>query len=286
MWAAAALLAAAGCQRDEAGAPAAGERVEALAGAAASRCPELGEGLLPPRLLELRDRDEEELAAVIERCLTVDEATARAFALGYAEREMAMQPPLTVRLVLPVTDSVDTLIARQVILSSGRGAVEGHDELEAEVAAAVRSLDDGGEQVSFRQIHEATAERYFTINVAAYTFRHPINWAHRGVPRWLTEGDELRRRCPAGAAPRAVLPAAGVPGAGRLVRYDCGGQPLYYSHVAGAAFAPAAVRTRHIPARAFRRWAERTAEGYDDPLARLDFLESLWLRYLPEGGRP
>jgi hypothetical protein len=280
-----ALLLIPGCQRDDAGSQPSEARVEAIAEPqAVSRCPELGQGLLPASLLELRDHDQ--IQSVIDRCLTIDETTARAFALGYAEIEMGMQPPLQVRMVLPVADSQGTLIARQVILSSGQGSSEGFDELSAEISHEVRSAGSEGSQVTFGQVYQATTESYFTINVSAYLYRHPINHAQRGVPRWLAEQDDVRRRCPSDLEPQAILPAEGIPGAGRIVRYDCGGEPLLYSHDAQVIFAPAAVRTLHIPARTFTRWAERTSQGYNDPSARLAFLEGLWLRYLPVGFQP
>ncbi len=248
-----------------------------------ARCPELGDAILPPSLLDLDDP--REIQRVIDQCLHVDETMARAVARAYAEREMGMQAPVSVRLVLPVEDSLGTLIAHQVILSSGAGDDEGFPSLWEQQRSLARTIDPSDPRTPFRQIHDLTAESHATINVAAYLYRHPINRAHRGIPRWLAEHDEVIDRCPGALLPLAILPAEGIPGAVRLVRYACGRETFLFSHYANAALAADDVRTRHFPRLVFDRWSERVSSGYDDPAERLRFLEGLWLRFLTEGGQ-
>ena len=278
------VLVAAGCSTDERGGEAAGPSTSPLVGHHDRlRCPELGDGILPAQLLELHDDDE--IRRVIDECLAVDETMARAFALSYAERELRLQSPATVRLVLPVEDSLGTPIAWQVILSANAGREEGLQQLSDEVASHLRAVDPESSRSTFRQMHDFTAHSHATINVAAYLYRHPINRAHRGVPRWLVELDEARERCPASLEPTAILPAEGIPGVVRLVRYACGDETFLYSHYANSALDGAEVRTRHVPVHTFRHWSERISTGYDDPSERLRFIEGLWLRFLPEGGQ-
>ncbi len=180
------LLAIGACQEPEVTAVERASDRPALAGVIEpAECVELGEGLLAPSLLALEEEGDIERA--VEGCLSVSEEDARAFALGYAALEMGMQGPLHVRLVLPVEDSRGVLLAHHVVVSTVEGE-EGHGPLAADVAPLLEGLDAAVGRSFFARAHQATAAAFFTVDVAARFFRHPIRWAHRGVPRWLSTG--------------------------------------------------------------------------------------------------
>jgi hypothetical protein len=236
--------------------------------------------LLPDWLLRLEHPAD--IQGAIDACLTVEPRVAMDFALGYAEQEMGMEPPLHAALVLPVEDSRGVKIAYQVVVTD-LGDMEGYHALGQYVDSVLKGEGrrDGSE---FQKVHEESSRHFFTIRVAAYLFRHPVNLAHRGLPRYLAEKDELTEECPGAVQPLAVLPAAGIPGVREIVRYGCeDGTTLLYSHHANVRLDPKAVRTRHLPHRAFQRWARNTRTKYRDRVSRLAFLGSLWRRYMREG---
>lgn len=276
----------AGCQQEPGGAEAPLRQSIGGDQDSSDRCWPASEGTLPPRLLELED--DEEIRQTIDDCLTVDEATARAWALGWARSQLGMQAPLSIRLVRPVVDSRGVLIARQVIITAGDGD-QGFEPLRAELTPVIQAAAAAADEETslFLAVHRLTRDRIATINVSARAFRHPLARAHRGPPRWLVEAAPAIERCSAGQAePVEILPVAGLPAVVEAVRWRCGEAELLWSAYADGEVAPELLRTRRDPVAAFHRWSRAVRQRYDDPEARLAFTAGLWERFVSAGRQP
>jgi hypothetical protein len=211
--------------------------------------------------------------------LLVSPEVAERWARGFARESYAV-PGATVCLRLPRRDAAGALISYQHILSS-RTDCGGLDRLLALAAAAWPGRAD------LEAAMLASGAEFVTVEVAAFSYRHPLNEAFRGLPPWLLHlsqrwPEELPRSC----VPIGLLPDDPARAQLEVVSHDCGGARRVYDHRLGRLLAPDALLARHDPGAGLRRFQSVLRARHGDRLAaRLDEHARLWTRHLEGGAR-
>ena len=235
--------------------------------------------VLPASLLELEDH--RLIRQKLEGELSVRSDQARTFARNYAVYR-GLRRPVHVCLELPVVDSFGTLMATQFILTDV-GECDGYEAVirlmkELRHSAYPESVASTPEEL-VKQSSQATRTHFFTINVRPYFFRHPVGWAIPGLPVWILEFSETAGFCRERPEPEAILPVSGIPRAFELVRYNCQGRQVLYTHYGDTTLLAHEVRTKHDPLRKFIMWRDRVRQ-YPSPSERVKFYERVWRDYL------
>jgi hypothetical protein len=212
--------------------------------------------------------------------LLVAPELAERWARGFARESYAL-PQATVCLRLPRRDAAGALISYQHILSA-RADCGGLDRLLA-LAAAAWPAGRADLEAALR----ASGARLVTVEVAAFSYRHPLEEAFRGLPPWLLHlgrrwPDELPRSC----VPSALLPEDPDRTQVEVVSYQCGETRLVYDHHLSRLLPPSALMVRHDAAAGLRRFQSVLRARYGERVAaRLDEHRSLWTRHLEGGAR-
>jgi hypothetical protein len=165
----------------------------------------------------------------------VSTAAARQFARGYILEREILPAPFFECLTLPKVDAEGHVLGHFFLFST---EAECNDYAWLSAVAA-RAAERGREETSAEapssawlyRAHQLTADRFFTITVAGYAFRPPLDLAHRGLPRFLLDPVELPETCPGSVEPDAII-LAHDDTLHEAVSYPCSQGTLWYSHYA------------------------------------------------------
>jgi len=221
-------------------------------------------------------------AAFVDRFL-VSPKVAERYARSYAVRKGYLAGEPLVCLALPRADAQGNPVSTQLILGQPGPCHPFAVLLEAARSFWESSRPLAAEPPTTAELGAAlqrSGQRFFTVEVAAHAFHHPLHEAQRGLPSWvlLAARDGLvdPRRC----SPESLLPPEPSRGHFELVKYRCGASAPVMSHhqrrpVAPAELAAAADATS--PTSAFRRWRQVMRAKYGDLVqGRLLKLSELW----------
>lgn len=134
---------------------------------------------------------------------------------------------------------------------------------------------------------EQSADRFFTIQVAAYSYRHPLREAQRGLPAWaLTSALEMPAALADGCVATSALPPRPTFGDYEVMGYACGDalSTRLFSHTRRILLAPRDLELRYAPEAAFEQLRTTLVNKYVDAEldGRLDSMRDHWMVYLSE----
>lgn len=143
------------------------------------------------------------------------------------------------------------------------------------------------DQRLLQAVLERSADRFFTVQVAAYSYRHPLREAHRGLPAWaLTTALETPKALADGCVATSALPARPTEGDYEVMGYQCGDSSTMrlFSHSRRLLLSPLDLDLRYAPEDAFEQMRHTMVNKYVDAQLdqRLDEMRKHWMIYLAE----
>jgi hypothetical protein len=248
--------------------------------------PEAARGLhLDPSSVAVPTRDDVETPEsvvtvdLVERFRVTPELAER-YARSYAVRKGYLVGQPSVCLALPRADARGNPISRQLILAQPGSC----DSFAALLAVAHSFWEDPPPRGTPTTAELAAAlrrsgQRFFTVEVAAHTFHHPLHEAQRGLPSWVLQAARDGLVDPGRCAPEGLLPPEPSRGHFELVRYRCGDASLVVSHPQRRTVALEELTATVDVTGSFRRWRQAMRARYGDRLQdRLTKLSELWSR--------
>lgn len=138
---------------------------------------------------------------------------------------------------------------------------------------AVRLSEDLGEDAT---------RHFYSVSVRTFLFRHPLQLAFPGVPRWVSSGIRDALSCEGEAKPSSWYPLWGELGADEAVSFRCDGGVKVWSnpHVPGLTQGHLG-HDDYIDVR-FERWQKGIAAAHGEKAldSAIDDFRSKWLRFL------
>jgi hypothetical protein len=209
----------------------------------------------------------------------IPEGVSRGYALGFARAKGGMGEEARTCVGWLRVGQDDGLLASEYVVGSGAEC----EDWSAVLGWAHQAWQHHPE---LRDVQRASAERYYTVAVSPYSFRHPLYEARAGLPSWtLRAAQTAPQAVPWRCEPRYVREAMeGVKA--ELAGYACPEGPVAYDHLAAQPLAQTTLGARPAALASFRSWQQALARQYaQDIPSRIERLERLWTRY-PESSSP
>jgi hypothetical protein len=220
----------------------------------------------------------------LERFLVAPGAAER-YARGYAIDRGYLPAGARACVTLPRTDAKGNLLAWHFVLSDSR-ICDSFPRLLRLAELYWEGLRDTSRDAVSTPAALGTAmkrscDHFFTVEVAAYSFRHPLHEAHAGLAPWaLLAAVDAGRDAPRGCAPEAILPSRPAVRDFEIIQYRCGTTAIIYSQTQARRLQTPDLPPPIDPGLLFKRWQHVVQARYGrDTEAHLRQLEALWSRH-------
>ena len=211
--------------------------------------------------------------------------TARAFAVGYVTERGGFDQPLSACLYLPKVDVDGRVLAHFFLFSTDSSCVSfAHLSTQvADIVARARAELDGTGPPSALEhsAHLISAPDYYSISVSAYSFRPPLQLAHRGLPLFLMKPPELPGSCAASAAPEQIV-LTQMDSVYEAVGYRCSGELFLYSPYVEREVSPDEALQPDLPG-TLLRWRTNVLYSGDFAAEGLERLNRRWMQRIALG---